>query len=147
MATCSVSIAPGNHRRQSAKCSWLDWPCRRKSDTLSADTTPYEPSSVSSITGTKNKNGINSSCEQSVSSSAAAHHRLSCQSQSQILQHTSDKRIRRRNRRMPRFNSVSKIDIASRIFFPLVFFLINVFYWCSYLTKSERLTTTSMLRQ
>lgn len=146
MATCSVSIAPAgnnNHRRHSTKCSWLEWPCRRKSDSLSNTITPFELS-------TKNKNDLNSSCEPT---SISVHNRLTCQSQSQQLHqehrctNNNSKRLRRRNRRMPRFNSVSKIDIASRIFFPLVFFLINVFYWCSYLTKSERLTTTSMLRQ
>lgn len=53
------------------------------------------------------------------------------------LHHDSSRSFDRRSR-TPRFNSVSKIDRASRIFFPLVFLLINVFYWYSYLSKSER---------
>ncbi|XP_035787592.1 gamma-aminobutyric acid receptor alpha-like isoform X3 [Anopheles albimanus] len=48
-------------------------------------------------------------------------------------------RSRRRRKRAPRFNSVSKIDRASRIFFPLLFLAINVFYWCLYLSRSERI--------
>ncbi|XP_035894192.1 gamma-aminobutyric acid receptor alpha-like [Anopheles stephensi] len=48
-------------------------------------------------------------------------------------------RTRRRRKRAPRFNSVSKIDRASRIFFPLLFLAINVFYWYLYLSRSERL--------
>ncbi|XP_052871902.1 gamma-aminobutyric acid receptor alpha-like [Anopheles cruzii] len=48
-------------------------------------------------------------------------------------------RTRRRRKREPRFNSVSKIDRASRIFFPLLFLAINVFYWCLYLSRSARL--------
>ncbi|EAA05037.5 AGAP011349-PA, partial [Anopheles gambiae str. PEST] len=52
---------------------------------------------------------------------------------------TNGHRTRRRRKRAPRFNSVSKIDRASRIFFPLLFLAINVFYWYLYLSRSERL--------
>ena len=37
-------------------------------------------------------------------------------------------------------NSVSKIDKISRIVFPLAFTLLNVFYWYSYLSHSERIS-------
>lgn len=40
--------------------------------------------------------------------------------------------------RRTQFNSVSKIDKFSRFFFPFLFFVINVFYWCFYLTQSQR---------
>ncbi|XP_015433452.1 PREDICTED: gamma-aminobutyric acid receptor alpha-like [Dufourea novaeangliae] len=45
----------------------------------------------------------------------------------------------RRRRRTPRYNSVSKIDRASRVVFPLFFLAINVFYWYAYLSRSERI--------
>ncbi|XP_066590449.1 gamma-aminobutyric acid receptor alpha-like isoform X2 [Prorops nasuta] len=46
---------------------------------------------------------------------------------------------RRRRRRTPRYNSVSKIDRASRVVFPLFFLTINLFYWYAYLSRSERI--------
>ncbi|EDV97847.1 GH17092 [Drosophila grimshawi] len=46
---------------------------------------------------------------------------------------------RRKGKRTPQYNSVSKIDRASRIVFPLLFFLINVFYWYGYLSRSSRI--------
>ncbi|XP_014476933.1 PREDICTED: gamma-aminobutyric acid receptor alpha-like [Dinoponera quadriceps] len=45
----------------------------------------------------------------------------------------------RRRRRTPRYNSVSKIDRASRVVFPLFFLAINLFYWYAYLSRSERM--------
>ncbi|KFM76354.1 Gamma-aminobutyric acid receptor alpha-like protein, partial [Stegodyphus mimosarum] len=45
------------------------------------------------------------------------------------------------NRRgsMPHFqlNSVSKVDKASRVVFPLVFLFINLIYWFTYLNDSR----------
>ncbi|XP_017059050.1 gamma-aminobutyric acid receptor alpha-like [Drosophila ficusphila] len=46
---------------------------------------------------------------------------------------------RRKGKRTPQYNSVSKIDRASRIVFPLLFILINVFYWYGYLSRSARI--------
>ncbi|VEN58385.1 unnamed protein product [Callosobruchus maculatus] len=46
---------------------------------------------------------------------------------------------RRRKKRAPRFNSVSKIDRASRVVFPFLFIVINVFYWYSYLSRTNRI--------
>jgi len=37
------------------------------------------------------------------------------------------------------YNSVSKVDKASRLVFPLLFAAINVFYWYSYLSRSQRI--------
>lgn len=46
---------------------------------------------------------------------------------------------KKRKKRTPRFNSVSKIDRASRIVFPLLFLTINLFYWYSYLSRTNRI--------
>lgn len=45
----------------------------------------------------------------------------------------------KRKKRTPRFNSVSKIDRASRIVFPVLFIAINLFYWYCYLSRSNRI--------
>lgn len=52
---------------------------------------------------------------------------------------TTSSTSRRRRRRTPRYNSVSKIDRVSRVVFPLFFLAINIFYWCAYLSRSERI--------
>lgn len=52
---------------------------------------------------------------------------------------TTSSTSRRRRRRTPRYNSVSKIDRVSRVMFPLFFLTINLFYWCAYLSRSERI--------
>nr|XP_023025829.1 gamma-aminobutyric acid receptor alpha-like isoform X1 [Leptinotarsa decemlineata] len=48
-------------------------------------------------------------------------------------------RQQRKKKRTPRFNSVSKIDRASRVVFPVLFIAINVFYWYSYLSRNSRM--------
>ncbi|XP_047366195.1 gamma-aminobutyric acid receptor alpha-like isoform X2 [Vespa velutina] len=70
------------------------------------------------------------------------------QAQSQLRKSPSPQRVgspnkriapRKRRRRTPKYNSVSKIDRASRVVFPLFFLAINVFYWYAYLSRSERI--------
>ncbi|XP_023311170.1 gamma-aminobutyric acid receptor alpha-like [Anoplophora glabripennis] len=46
---------------------------------------------------------------------------------------------RKKKKRAPRFNSVSKIDRASRVVFPLLFVTINLFYWYCYLYRTNRI--------
>ncbi|XP_034246807.1 gamma-aminobutyric acid receptor alpha-like [Thrips palmi] len=67
-------------------------------------------------------------------SSAPGHARLSLQGS------RSSRNSRRRHKpRTPRFNSVSQIDRASRVVFPLLFLTINIAYWCAYLSRSQRI--------
>nr|CAD7448287.1 unnamed protein product [Timema bartmani] len=63
------------------------------------------------------------------STAAASCHRLS------IQEHAK----KSRKKRTPRYNSVSKIDRTSRVVFPLCFMGINLFYWYSYLSRSQRI--------
>ncbi|KAK9731194.1 Neurotransmitter-gated ion-channel transmembrane region [Popillia japonica] len=56
----------------------------------------------------------------------------------QRLSFQGQKQRRKKKKRTPRFNSVSKIDRASRVVFPLLFVTINLFYWYSYLSRTER---------
>ncbi|KAK5643820.1 hypothetical protein RI129_007665 [Pyrocoelia pectoralis] len=62
----------------------------------------------------------------------------------QRLSFQGQKHRRKKRKRMPRFNSVSKIDRASRIFFPLLFLTINLFYWYSYLSRTKRIQQLSV---
>ncbi|KAL1509560.1 hypothetical protein ABEB36_004274 [Hypothenemus hampei] len=50
---------------------------------------------------------------------------------------------RKRKKRTPRFNSVSKIDRASRVVFPLFFVTINLFYWYAYLLRTNRIQSVN----
>ncbi|XP_014208925.1 gamma-aminobutyric acid receptor alpha-like [Copidosoma floridanum] len=59
--------------------------------------------------------------------------------QQQQQQRRRVSRVRRQRRKMPRYNSVSKIDRASRLVFPLFFLAINLFYWFGYLSRSKRI--------
>ncbi|KAI4462496.1 neurotransmitter gated ion channel [Holotrichia oblita] len=56
----------------------------------------------------------------------------------QRLSFQGQKQRRKKKKRARRFNSVSKIDRASRVVFPLLFVTINLFYWYSYLSRTER---------
>lgn len=57
----------------------------------------------------------------------------------QRLSFQGQKQRKKKKKRTPRFNSVSKIDRASRVVFPLLFLTINLFYWYSYLSRTERI--------
>ncbi|KAJ3657419.1 hypothetical protein Zmor_009222 [Zophobas morio] len=51
---------------------------------------------------------------------------------------------KKKKKRTPRFNSVSKIDRASRVVFPVLFVTINLFYWYSYLSRTKRIQNLSV---
>lgn len=55
-----------------------------------------------------------------------------------LTSHTHNQH-RKKKKRTPRFNSVSKIDRASRVVFPLLFVTINLFYWYCYLYRTNRI--------
>lgn len=161
LSSCSMSFAPVKRVRQkeSTDRSWYQmnwWPCRRK---------PLLVPSQSSFNEWDKVDGLGTTIPLKISSSetpigpplntttvtiSAPHQppRPNNHSRPRISFPNLGvglKRDRSRPKRMPRFNSVSKIDRASRVFFPLVFFVINLFYWYSYLTKSERWVTQSVL--
>ena len=60
-------------------------------------------------------------------------------SQGRNKSHHVSSRSGRHRSKMPRFNSVSKIDRTSRLGFPLFFLTINLFYWFAYLSRSKRI--------
>ncbi|XP_058457753.1 gamma-aminobutyric acid receptor alpha-like isoform X2 [Malaya genurostris] len=117
LSLCSIPITPV---RKSSKISWADLSCLGGKE---QHTPNFANSSQSTPTATIKRNSIQ------LSSSVCG----SDEPQSIHL------RRRKRRKRTPRFNSVSKIDRASRIFFPLLFLAINLFYWYLYLSRSARL--------
>ncbi|XP_015834304.1 GABA-gated ion channel isoform X1 [Tribolium castaneum] len=56
----------------------------------------------------------------------------------------SQKHRKKKKKRTPRFNSVSKIDRASRVVFPVLFVTINLFYWYSYLSRTKRIVNLNV---
>lgn len=71
--------------------------------------------------------------ESSSGASMISQNTSRCRRHSNQVQPTTIKRQKGRN-----FNSVSKIDKLSRVIFPLLFFVINLFYWYIYLSRSKR---------
>ncbi|XP_055526840.1 gamma-aminobutyric acid receptor alpha-like [Wyeomyia smithii] len=117
LSICSFPVTPV---RKSAKSSWADLSCFSGKD---EETPNFANSSLSTPTATVKRNSIPLLGGGNVSNASQPHHH----------------RRRKRRKRTPRFNSVSKIDRASRVFFPLLFLAINLFYWYLYLSRSERL--------
>ncbi|XP_044729763.1 gamma-aminobutyric acid receptor alpha-like [Chrysoperla carnea] len=118
LSACTMPITKTHHRRgqwNTFDCLCCASPSISKASTPAATKpetqNPYAPSTVSCIENQR-------------------HHSLSS---------GSHQYRRKKKKRTPRFNSVSKIDRISRIMFPLLFFTINVFYWYSYLSRSERI--------
>ncbi|XP_058832240.1 gamma-aminobutyric acid receptor alpha-like [Topomyia yanbarensis] len=118
LSMCSIPITP---IRKSSKTSWADLSCFGGKD---QDSPNFASSSLSTPTATIKRNSMQLSGGVCGGANGA-----------QPIHH----RRRKRRKRTPRFNSVSKIDRASRIFFPLLFLAINLFYWYLYLSRSARL--------
>ncbi|XP_052132513.1 gamma-aminobutyric acid receptor alpha-like [Frankliniella occidentalis] len=110
--------------------AWSSWSCFRCGSAPSAAgsaATSSAPSAASSP-------AVHMRTRVQPAPSAGHGHRLSLQGS------RSSRTGRRRHKpRTPRFNSVSQIDRASRVFFPLLFLTINIAYWCAYLSRSQRI--------
>ncbi|XP_065078332.1 gamma-aminobutyric acid receptor alpha-like [Ochlerotatus camptorhynchus] len=112
LSMCSIPMTPV---RKSSKTSWADLSCFGSKN---EDVPPsFESSSFSTPVPSTKRSSLQLPLGGSIQT----------------------QRRRKRKKRTPRFNSVSKIDRASRIFFPLLFLAINVFYWVLYLSRSARL--------
>lgn len=115
LSVCTIPMRSSMPKQRRFHSTWLDWPCRRQRKTiLNIPSHRKDIPTDAFCDGTSSRNGIQMNAKLN------GHDRRS------------------RTKRMPRFNSVSKIDRASRVFFPLIFLVINLFYWYSYLSKSER---------
>lgn len=114
LSVCSIPVTP---LRKSSKTSWADLSCF----------------------GVDNEDNPIQYASSSFSTPVVAQKRVSLSGCGTNQSQPNHNHRRRRKRRTPRFNSVSKIDRASRIFFPLLFLAINVFYWFLYLSRSERI--------
>lgn len=163
LSSCSMSFAPAKSRHNKSKQSpsWLQrwWPCRRKPVVQSScsfnewdnieglRTLPKKRRESARDSPTKNCGSSTVTTTTVIISAPQPPRNNNPQKKRISLANLGAglKRDRSRPKRMPRFNSVSKIDRASRVFFPLVFFVINLFYWYSYLTKSERWAKQSLL--
>ncbi|XP_050299183.1 gamma-aminobutyric acid receptor alpha-like isoform X2 [Anthonomus grandis grandis] len=66
-------------------------------------------------------------------------HEIQMESECERTSITIQNNTCRKKKRTPRFNSVSRIDQASRIVFPIFFVTINMFYWYAYLLSTNRL--------
>lgn len=149
MSSCSVSfsqkIRPTKTHLSSHRQTWLAWPCKRKARIKNQDEIVQKPDTNNRIGTDASANTNLTSCASGFVAASSVTAAITIPTKRLSFSNTCAQR-EKRNKRMPRFNSVSKIDRASRVFFPLVFFLINVFYWYSYLTKSERWATALVAR-
>uniref|UniRef100_A0A182PST9 Neurotransmitter-gated ion-channel transmembrane domain-containing protein n=1 Tax=Anopheles epiroticus TaxID=199890 RepID=A0A182PST9_9DIPT len=151
LSVCSFPLTPV---RKTPKSSWTDVSCfgggpcgiepDPASDTHAASTPTREPvtPATSSFASTPIATTSLAGKHRRRSGTGRVQHHLTFDAPLTAAETThgaNGHRTRRRRKRAPRFNSVSKIDRASRIFFPLLFLAINVFYWYLYLSRSERL--------
>lgn len=121
--------------------AWSSWSCFRcrgcTAPSAPASATPSSAPSAASSPAVHLRSSVRVQPAGSSAAGAAGvhgHARLSLQGS------RSSRTSRRRHRpRTPRFNSVSQIDRASRVVFPLLFLTINIVYWCAYLSRSQRI--------
>lgn len=160
-----MSFVPnGGRRAKKSHRSWcLNWPCRRKpivqetpNQTIKQackEHTIFEETIIPThrqmgIVDTENGSSVDAAANNRSTtvdipnaSDPPQTKRISFPNLAESVRRTNHPKRQRRTQ----LNSVSKIDRASRVCFPLVFFLINVFYWYSYLTKSQRWASQSMI--
>ncbi|XP_018333904.1 gamma-aminobutyric acid receptor alpha-like, partial [Agrilus planipennis] len=110
LSACTIPLTTPSSRK-SSRSSWNHLPCISCPQDEKTNNKPLFPSNP----------GVNSN--------PAGQHTNTAQS----------RKSRRKKKRAPRFNSVSKIDRASRVVFPLLFLTINLFYWYSYLSRTKRI--------
>lgn len=136
MRTMTAPAMTRSHRRSYS--TWLGWPCRRQRK-VSMHAMPSQTSRDRICSHTYASNIV----DDDYSDSEMGRNGVRRESNRGAARINITKHRRSRTRRTPRFNSVSKIDRASRIFFPLVFLLINLFYWLLYTHAYAYLPSTN----
>ncbi|KAK3912309.1 Gamma-aminobutyric acid receptor alpha-like, partial [Frankliniella fusca] len=109
--------------------AWSSWSCFR------CGSAPSAAGSAATSAASSPAVHMRTRVQPAPGAAVARGHRLSMQGS------RSSRTGRRRHKpRTPRFNSVSQIDRASRVVFPLLFLTINIAYWCAYLSRSQRIS-------
>ncbi|KAG8260784.1 Gamma-aminobutyric acid receptor subunit alpha-4, partial [Homalodisca vitripennis] len=144
----TIEPLEGPGRRKSSTCAGV---VPRRSVTINGNTRlveviPLSACTISSISGRGQQESWTSGLPSCLGCGKASVHQSPGRetpylppSQAARPSLTFHPRSHRRKKRTPRFNSVSKIDRISRVFFPLCFLAINMSYWYAYLSRSERI--------
>lgn len=146
LTVCSVPPTPVKSRSRLFGClnviCWRE--SKRKSD--SVQSTPYHVSTASAPNGPNPGKFVVTQLAKVIQSNLFTIVPVkTTRSSFSSASHHSIQNHRRRKRLIPRFNSVSKIDRASRVVFPLSFLIINLFYWYWYLYNGSKIDKFSNL--